>query len=94
VSRRDGENSNVHDGTAAKPLERVRGWLNDVQLSARLGTPHYENPGQLKHDVSRLLNVADAALAYQDELFLEETTGGGDPHHYLEKLGKALDEVL
>lgn len=45
-------------------------------------------------EIRALVEIAEAALDYQDELFLEATTGGGDPEHYLAKLGKALDATV
>lgn len=45
----------IEPAECAEVLERLTGWLNDVQLSARLGTPHYANPSELKNDLRVML---------------------------------------
>lgn len=35
--------------------ERLIAWVDDVQLSARVGFPHYANPGELKADIRSLV---------------------------------------
>ncbi len=45
--------------TVEESMRRLRSWLDDVQLSNRLGTPHYENPGELKADLRVLLEASE-----------------------------------
>lgn len=41
-------------------VERLEAWAKDWQLSARLGTPHYANPGELKRDILEVLAALSA----------------------------------
>lgn len=48
------------------PEQRLTAWANDVQLSGRVGYPHYANPGELKRDilaVVALLSTREEELA-------------------------------
>ena len=40
----------------ATETQRLREWLNGVQVSARTGFPTYANPGELKKDLGWLLS--------------------------------------
>jgi hypothetical protein len=61
----------------------------DAALADWEGEPEYRSLAELE----QAEKVTEAARWYIDEYDLTETTGGGDPEHYLDKLRAALREV-
>jgi hypothetical protein len=83
--------------------ERLLAWADDVQLSNRLGFPHYENPGELKADIRSLVEQLEALRAalefYADEkTWTQPTSWDGrivdDEGPWLSDTGQRAREVL
>jgi hypothetical protein len=57
-------------GAERVTTERLAAWVDDLQLSARVGFPHYRNPGELKEDIR-------AVLAEVEQLREEKAVSAG-----------------
>lgn len=55
-------------------LERLRAWVDDVQLSNLLGVPTYSHPGELKADVRVLLAEARKVETFRGVLLSNQDT--------------------
>lgn len=72
----------------ARPSVRLKAWLDDVQLSNRLGTPHYANPGELKADLRDVLED----MAAIEQLVREEwRLNDHSPSFVLNTIEQVLD---
>lgn len=78
--------------------ERLRAWVDDVQISARVGFPHYANPGELKDDIRGLLEqfevMHEALEQVADCVHVVRPGFDGHPVIVVRQPGTALDAAV